>query len=134
MASAEPGADPAGMVLKCDPDALNAGDATTDEASTPDTVGDTAMAADSVEISMVDLAFEPNDLTIPADTDVSIVLTNHGVAPHNFYFDDLDVHSDTLRPGDKATLTVNLPAGTYTFYCNIPGHRQAGMVGTLVVE
>ena len=36
--------------------------------------------------------------------------------------------------GDTETLTLNLPAGTYTFYCNVPGHRAAGMEGTLTVE
>jgi len=31
-------------------------------------------------------------------------------------------------------LTLDLKAGTYTFYCSVPGHRQAGMHGTLVVK
>ncbi len=131
-ASASPGSDPSGQVLKCDPDRLNAITPAGEEATPEAAAG--ADSADSVEISMVDLAFEPSDLTIPADTDATIVLTNNGAAPHNFYFDDLDTHSGTLRPGDTETLTVNLPAGTYTFYCNVPGHRQAGMVGTLTVE
>ena len=134
MASAEPGADPAGMVLKCDPDSLNASESTDGAAATPGAGATAEAAGDTITVSMVDLAFEPNALTIPADTDVSLVLTNNGVAPHNFYFDQLDLHSDTLSPGDSETLTLNLPAGTYTFYCNIPGHKQAGMVGTLTVE
>jgi hypothetical protein len=29
---------------------------------------------------------------------------------------------------------VNAPAGTYTFICDVPGHEEAGMVGTLTVE
>jgi uncharacterized cupredoxin-like copper-binding protein len=29
---------------------------------------------------------------------------------------------------------VNLKAGTYTFYCQVPGHRAAGMSGTLTVK
>jgi len=44
------------------------------------------------------------------------------------------VKSDLLNGGDSTTVTVNLPAGTYTFYCSVPGHKEAGMTGTLVVE
>jgi plastocyanin len=36
--------------------------------------------------------------------------------------------------GGSRTLTVNLAPGTYTFYCSVPGHRQAGMEGTLKVS
>ena len=36
--------------------------------------------------------------------------------------------------GGSKTLTLTLPPGTYTFYCSVPGHRQAGMEGTLSVS
>jgi uncharacterized cupredoxin-like copper-binding protein len=36
--------------------------------------------------------------------------------------------------GSDRQVTFNAPPGTYTFYCAIPGHRQAGMVGTITVE
>jgi uncharacterized cupredoxin-like copper-binding protein len=35
--------------------------------------------------------------------------------------------------GGSRTLTLNLKPGTYTFYCTVPGHRAAGMEGTLTV-
>lgn len=34
----------------------------------------------------------------------------------------------------KASLTTTLKAGSYTFYCSVDGHRQAGMKGTLAVQ
>ena len=36
--------------------------------------------------------------------------------------------------GGSKTLTLTLKPGTYTFYCTVPGHRQAGMEGTLTVS
>ena len=36
--------------------------------------------------------------------------------------------------GGSRTLSLNLPPGTYTFYCSVPGHEQAGMKGTLIVR
>ncbi len=39
----------------------------------------------------------------------------------------------TFQGGSK-TLSLNLKPGTYKFYCSVPGHRQAGMEGTLTVQ
>lgn len=36
--------------------------------------------------------------------------------------------------GGSRTLSVNLKPGTYKFFCSVPGHRQAGMEGTLTVQ
>jgi plastocyanin len=41
--------------------------------------------------------------------------------------------TETFQGGSK-TLSLNLKPGTYKFYCSVPGHRQAGMEGTLTVQ
>jgi plastocyanin len=40
----------------------------------------------------------------------------------------------TVSNGGVSSVSVNLRPGTYTFYCTLPGHRQAGMQGTLTVR
>ncbi|MDP9356051.1 MAG: cupredoxin domain-containing protein [Chloroflexota bacterium] len=86
-----------------------------------------------VVVEMVDIAFVPVELAIPANTDVPFRFVNNGAAVHNFTIDNPAVFSGDLAAGATSDLVVNLPAGTYEYYCSIPGHAQAGMVGTLTV-
>ncbi len=99
---------------------------------TPDAGVDPAGEA-AFEVVSLDIRFEPVELTIPADTDVTISLPNEGAAPHNFAIDELEIDIDQA-PGALESVVINAPAGTYEYYCNVPGHREAGMVGTLIVE
>jgi uncharacterized cupredoxin-like copper-binding protein len=85
-------------------------------------------------VSAGDLFFDPNALTIPANTDVTITLTNGGGSQHDLYQPDMDAQTPLLNPGESGSVVINLPAGTYQFWCTVPGHRDAGMTGTLTVE
>jgi nitrite reductase (NO-forming) len=88
-----------------------------------------------IEVKTVDIAFEPTELTIPADTDVQIHVVNEGMLEHDFNIEDTEFATEMLAgSGAEDTITVNLPAGEYTYFCSVPGHRQAGMEGTLTVE
>jgi glucose/arabinose dehydrogenase/uncharacterized cupredoxin-like copper-binding protein len=90
-------------------------------------------AATETIVEMVDIAFNPTSLTIPADTDVTVSLPNTGAALHNFSIDELGIDVD-VAAGDTGSATINAPAGDYEFYCNVPGHKEAGMLGTLTVQ
>ncbi len=104
------------------------------------TLGATPAAAEEVAVEMVDIDFNPNEFTIPAETDVTVHLANNGAIVHNFNIDDNnnpsdpDIHSGDVQPGESTTITINLPAGDWYYYCNVPGHEQAGMHGTVHAE
>lgn len=108
------------------------------QSSTPP-AGSTA-ATMQVEIGAYDIYFQPDLATIPADTPVEIVVTNHGVVEHNFSITDhhnaglknLDV-SFAIAPGETKSMTINAPEGVYYFFCAVPGHEQAGQFGYLTV-
>lgn len=85
-------------------------------------------------VEMVDINFQPKEITIPANTDVTITLKNDGSTVHSFNIDALNIHSGDYQPGQTGTVKVNAKPGDYTYYCNIPGHEAAGMVGTLHVK
>jgi uncharacterized cupredoxin-like copper-binding protein len=94
-----------------------------------------------VDLGTYDIYFNPNVITIPADTPITFTITNDGAAAHNFSITDhnnpnvtnLNISED-LNPGETKTVTINAPAGTYYFYCDVPGHEAAGMFGYLEVK
>jgi plastocyanin len=78
------------------------------------------------------LAFSAAKATAAAG-DVKIEMPNKSGTPHDIVIDGLgegEVTSDGVSSFEAA-----LAAGkTYTYYCSVPGHREAGMQGTLTVK
>lgn len=89
--------------------------------------------AQTVEVTAIDIAFEEKTLSIPADTDVTFVVHNEGMLQHDFHIEGTEYATPMLNGGESAEIVVNLPAGEYTYFCSVAGHREAGMVGTLTV-
>jgi plastocyanin len=77
--------------------------------------------------------FDPSEIVIPADTNVTLRLVNVGAASHNLTIDGAGIVSPVLAGGEETTIVVNLPAGVYSIGCDVPGHRLAGMRGMLHV-
>jgi plastocyanin len=81
------------------------------------------------------LSFDTKQLSAKAGK-VTITLANASPLEHNVTIAQGSTvlgTTPTFTGGSKA-LTLTLKAGTYTFYCSVPGHRQAGMEGTLSVS
>jgi plastocyanin len=68
---------------------------------------------------------------------VKIVLSNPAPVPHNVSIEGpggVSQNGKTVPKGGSSQVSVTLKAGTYTYFCSVPGHRQAGMEGTLTVK
>jgi plastocyanin len=79
------------------------------------------------------LKFDKKSLKAKAGT-VTINFSNQSSTPHAVAVEGNGVDKDGQTiSGGKNALTLDLKPGTYTFYCPVPGHRQAGMQGKLVV-
>lgn len=91
-------------------------------------------SATSVTIEMGDIFYKPKEFSIPANTEVTVTLKNTGALPHDFNIDALHIKSPVAQPGQTIQVKINAAPGQYQYYCNQPGHKAAGMVGTLTVK
>ncbi|HSS42180.1 MAG TPA: plastocyanin/azurin family copper-binding protein [Solirubrobacterales bacterium] len=92
----------------------------------------------------VDIEAEPNGqlLFLPSEETAkagktTINFINSSPVPHDIAFEDSSgetiAKTEVISEGTDST-TAELKPGKYTYYCTIPGHRQAGMEGTLTVK
>ena len=87
----------------------------------------------SVSITASEFKFSPTSVNVPVGQKVAFTLNNTGVVEH-----DLAIQGTAFKisanPGRTATgeFTFDKP-GTFDFFCSIPGHKDAGMKGTLSV-
>ena len=99
--------------------------------------GPTAVPAASYTIGALDaFKYDPATLTAKVGEQVTIVLDNKGVLEHNFVITELDVHLGPIAGGTTSGPGTFTPttAGTYSYFCDVPGHKEAGMTGTLTVN
>lgn len=87
-----------------------------------------------LKIDGADLSFAPKDSTVPAGP-VAITLANIGKIQHTLVVqEDPSFKKLDTQPGQSATGTLNAKAGTtYTLFCDVAGHRAAGMEAKLKV-
>jgi plastocyanin len=113
------------------------GDETTAAAPPPTTTS--AAGGSTVNISTPpgsDLAFDQKDVSAKAGS-VTIDFDNQQSLEHDVKVEDssgTELGGTDLVSSGTATGTVDVQAGTYTFFCSVPGHREAGMEGTLDVK
>lgn len=107
-----------------------------------------------VELDALRAAFGSNEITVEIGRPVTLLLHNKDREPHDFVIDRISVSGKKsedggghahgggpgadlhvgAEPGTTGTLRFTpKTAGSYSFYCSVPGHKESGMVGTLIV-
>lgn len=101
-----------------------------------------AAAQVPAELTVVatDLKFNPPTIQAKVGQTVKIALQNKGMIEHDIAFPTLKADKPAsglkvlAKPGQTATLEFTpTAAGTFEYICTIPGHKEAGMKGTINV-
>jgi plastocyanin len=82
------------------------------------------------------LAYEEKSLSAKAGQ-VTIDFDNPSSTDHDVTIEDqggTEVAATDIIADDTATATADLEPGSYTFFCSVDGHREAGMEGPLTVK
>ena len=113
----------------------------------------------AVTLTATDLSFDPANLTLTAGQPVRLTLVNHGSLDHDVTIPGLNATDEIVEPvdegggdhhmmgnmvpgtvhmaalrGERVTVEFTPRAGMFNLYCSVPGHREAGMVGNMVVR
>jgi plastocyanin len=83
-----------------------------------------------------DLAYTSDSASSEAGK-VAIEFNNPQSIGHDVHIEDSsgkEIGGTEVVSDGKAVADVDLKPGTYTFFCSVPGHREAGMEGTLTVK
>src|ERR671912_2918648 len=79
------------------------------------------------EVQVIDFAFEPATVTVPAGA--TVTWTNAGSRPHTVTADDGSFDSGRLDPGEQFSQTFDQP-GTFTYFCGFHPEMQGSVVVT----
>ena len=85
-----------------------------------------------VTLEATDNTFSTEELELSARETVELTFTNNGANPHTFASSELGVDTDTVAPGESATVTFTVPDQAAEFLCSL--HARGGMTGVIVPE
>lgn len=130
-------------LVACGGGSSSSSDSAGSEATSPssgggETEGKSAGSASILDIAAASsgLAYASNSATASAG-EVTVDFENPQPLEHDIAIEDSSGkvvgQTEVITEGETSTV-VNLKPGTYTFFCTVPGHREAGMEGTLTVK
>ncbi len=89
----------------------------------------------NVTVNATEFKFDPATINATAGQTINLTVKNNGTVQHTWALPEANVKI-TVDPGKSVTQAFTAPAkaGTYAFDCDVPGHKEAGMVGQLIVK
>jgi plastocyanin len=93
-----------------------------------------AKADETVAVSLTEYRL-PRDVRVPRGGLIAFEATNDGALSHALAVIGPagQARTQTLKPGERTTVEVRLPPGTYKWYCPVGDHERRGMVGRVRV-
>ncbi|HEY6103951.1 MAG TPA: cupredoxin domain-containing protein, partial [bacterium] len=88
----------------------------------------------TLQVTARNLRFEPGLIHVGAGAAIAVFLTNGDPLPHSFDSDALGLHIAMPAKSTVVALFKASAEGTVRYYCAVPGHEKAGMVGTITVK
>ena len=96
-----------------------------------------APAPQTIKVIAREFAYEPKEFTARSG-EIVFNVENAGAIEHNFLIDDAAKKTlakvAVISSGETERVRVTLRAGVYAIYCDLPGHREAGMAAPLRVR
>ena len=119
--------------------------------------GGSAQSATEITLNATDFMYSPVSVTVPVGELVTLTFQNTGAVEHDFVIEKIDASVDMVedsgsdthhmhgadanydlhfsaQPGETSTVKFTVSeSGTYQFFCSVTGHKEAGMIGELIV-
>ena len=90
--------------------------------------------AANITVNLTEFKFDPAEVTVNAGQTVNLTMVNKGSIVHTWVIAGANIKF-SVDPGKSSTKTFTAPkAGTYDITCDEAGHKEAGMVGKLIVK
>ena len=96
--------------------------------------GSVPEATTTTTVEARDTRFGTTALAAKAGETLGVVLINRDPFQHSFDVDALNIHVQLPANSTSVAAITPTAAGPLEFYCAVPGHKEAGMVGTIAVE
>jgi plastocyanin len=90
----------------------------------------------TITITETDFALEPSSVDLEQPGTYAFEVVNEGQVAHALEIEGegIEEETETLQPGERATLTVALESGTYELYCPVGDHKERGMTGKVDIQ